>query len=279
MEISVGSKEEMDRQLSLIVKELERTAPHGRVISRLLELAKGLTPFASAPGHVDNSGAPKSGLPNCVKEPQYCGSPLFCEQGLPQASDVVQWFYQLAHNGQANVKTWCMTRAFSDSIVKECLWKRDLLTNGRRSLEEQAANHIDEIDASYCFIAGYCKKDDQGQWAVPVANNATLQDGVELCDAKFGRARWTDEFGIKDVIWSLWLATVFHGGIDKTCGFLDRDTPMMFAKLGCAMGNFHCDMVYCRTSYCENNYYLSRYGSYGDPNAKLQCPKGVEVSD
>ena len=53
---------------------------------------------------------------------------------------------------------------------------------------------VDELDASYCFMAGHCDPDGP-----VVANNATVEDGIALCDAKFGRKTWTT-FGAAHLI-------------------------------------------------------------------------------
>ena len=35
-------------------------------------------------------------------------------------------------------------------------------------------------------------------------------------------------------------------GWNQTCGFLNREIAVDYGKLACAMGNWHCDVVYCQ---------------------------------
>lgn len=37
-------------------------------------------------------------------------------------------------------------------------------------------------------------------------------------------------------------------------------TAQLFGQLACAMGNFHCDVLYCRETHCKKPINKQRYG-------------------
>ena len=47
--------------------------------------------------------------------------------------------------------------------------------------------------------------------------------------------------------------------VDLKTGFKDQHLTQNFLKAACAMGNYHCDVMYCKETYCKKEYYVERY--------------------
>lgn len=187
---------------------------------------------------------------NCEAMPQYCGEPLHCEKAVTE-EEKEAWKTHLAVGGQPNLRSWCNVKGFSEGVVNECLVKKDLSAAGKMTYKEQAKNNALEADGSYCFLVGHCDND-------LVTNETTLEEAAQMCDDKFGHAGWT-EFGMNNMHVIQWLIS---GQVSTTTGFHTREAANSFAKLACAMGNYHCDVVYCRENYCNNKYFKDKYGTY-----------------
>lgn len=216
--------------------------------------------------HVQGRGLqalPTPPVTNCTEWPDYCGDLLQC-QTPPTTEQLISWLYQVAEPGKPNLKTWCGHYEFATSVIEQCLVKRDLALSGKIAYEVQKATGTDEIDASYCFMVGHCDPDGPS-----VPNNASLADGVKLCDARFGPDGWTTFFGQGKVTSALFL---FPELINQTCGMLSREIATDYGKLACAMGNWHCDVIYCRENYCNDPHYSARYKRYLDPSVTPSCP-------
>lgn len=255
--------------LCVALPQVQSTLLRGEQVRRHQPVAKALLPahrglalatVAHGDGRALQATPP---VTNCTERPAYCGAPLHCEVP-PTEDEMLGWVIQFAQPEQPNLKSWCGQYAFASGVVEQCLKNRDLALAGKLTFEAQKATNTDELDASYCFIAGHCDPDGPA-----VANNATVEDGVKLCDAKFGPAGWTTAFGAGGLFVKMNTSAQL---VSHTCGFLSRDLAMDFGKLACAMGNWHCDVIYCRESYCNNPYYAGRYKRYLDPSVTPSCP-------
>ncbi|CAE8638607.1 unnamed protein product, partial [Polarella glacialis] len=142
---------------------------------------------------------PSAKLFDCKAFPQYCGHPLNCDVADAEV-EVRNWDKVMAKDGP-NLKTWCHLpeQPFATSLIQECLVNRNLAKSAEMVYQEQKESHALEADASYCFIVGHCS-------AGRLADNATVQDGVKMCDAKYGRKAWTEDFGNKDMEVSNWMS-------------------------------------------------------------------------
>lgn len=205
---------------------------------------------------------------DCAALPQYCGSPLHCD--VADLEEEKQSWKEVIAKEKPNLKFWCHLEGqpFAGSLIQQCLVNKDLKKSAIGVYEEQARQNALEADASYCFIAGHCSSER-------VANNASIEDGVRMCDAKYGRDEWTTKFGQKNMMMISW---VKNKDLEQATGFHASGPAHMFAKLACAMGNYHCDNVYCHEHYCHNEYYQKRYGCYAhqEPQRGQICP-GAQV--
>lgn len=205
---------------------------------------------------------------DCQAHPQYCGEPLNCDV-YDSEEEIQSWDEVLAKDGVPNLKSWCyMELAYENSLITECFVHRNLSLSATKVFAEQKSRHFAEYDASYCFLVGHCNADD----SKAVADNATVQVGVDLCDQKYGRDAWSSQFGRKHLDLEAWAG---KGWMKEETGFHHREPAHAFAKMACAMGNYHCDVRYCQDAYCNNDYYKKRYGCYAHQEPKLGqiCPE------
>merc|ERR1740116_377128 len=90
------------------------------------------------------------------------------------------------------------------------------------------------------------------------ALNTTPPEMEHLCDERFGHDRWAN-VGYSD------LTSVFNVAYDMTKTYFENKTSWedikkvakyqgeTAAMAACAMGNFHCDAIYCHTHFCGND--------------------------
>jgi len=110
----------------------------------------------------------------------------------------------------------------------QCL-KGDPVKGAHMTYEIQGDDKIRTIDASYCFAAGHCNN-------TKVNNGTKLNQAEEMCDAIYGHEAWVG-FGFAHIL-----------GAKAT----DVGRTNKWAQLACAMGNWHCDVMYCQEMYCHN---------------------------
>jgi len=184
---------------------------------------------------------------NCSAEPWRCGAPLHCDANPPKLSDFQQWMWKVAPDGRANVRFWCSTEDHSSDLVKECIVNHDLKKSAQVTYDVQVADDLGEVDGSYCFIEGYCNDKT-------VTYNTTLEEMEQICNERY--PDWTS-VGLKDLQVSTWSAL---GLMDGTRGIRSADVSHFYAKLACAMGNYHCDAIYCQQEYCGKSEFRLRFG-------------------
>lgn len=118
-----------------------------------------------------------------------------------------------------------------------------------------------DFDAQYCFIVGHCEN-------TAVNDTTNIAEGEKMCDKRYGRRHngppWY-EFSMMDLAKSAALSPL-SGGMNLAFTVrsplhlnLNRNFAHSFAKLACAMGNYHCDARYCQLKYCKDPYYRSKY--------------------
>lgn len=198
----------------------------------------------------------QSSLPfPCQKFPYMCKAPLNCHEVSQR--DLLP----LAQNGHANVRSWCnlILFAFWESIGKECIANHDLTKNSLELFNVQSHLMLQELDASYCFFEGHCSN----RWANP---NTTIEEAEQMCDHRFGHDGWTSNFFMSDlkplVIKTLLDTIFFHpltAPLELINGIHEQKLTRFFAKLACVMGNFHCDVQYCKQTYCSMKHYQDKY--------------------
>jgi len=188
---------------------------------------------------------------SCAMYPALCEEPFNCRQKPPTPLEVAYWStaHVATEDGHSNLRTWCMEPDFYGTVTTLCLKNHDLKANAHRLYYDQVMKGIGQADGSYCFLEGHCSNMD-------VTYDTTLEEAEALCDAKYGHENWTsvtftsilrDPIGLKESV---------------TTGFRSRELSAQFGMLACAMGNFHCDVIYCRDTYCKKPEYVEKYGHY-----------------
>merc|ERR1712183_376742 len=100
------------------------------------------------------------------------------------------------------------------------------------------------MDASYCFMEGHCAN-------TKVTLSTTLEEATHMCDKRYGRKAWTS-VSFTNKISSPTM-------VNQSSGFRDYNLTRTYALMACAMGNYHCDVIYCRETYCKNTTYSEKY--------------------
>merc|ERR1719203_2424081 len=134
-----------------------------------------------------------------------------------------------------------------------CIQKKNLKKAGwilyEWSTQPRRLGVFDELDASYCFIEGHCTN-------TAVRDNTTAKEAEKMCNARFGHAGWAQ--------WNLIPETpaLIGAGLammNPKTGFHDKKITRFFLKLACVMGNYHCDVMYCKETYCKKEHYIKKF--------------------
>mmetsp|Transcript_78184 Transcript_78184/g.181425 ORF Transcript_78184/g.181425 Transcript_78184/m.181425 type:complete len:235 (-) Transcript_78184:63-767(-) len=186
---------------------------------------------------------------NCTTFPELCQEPFNC-QSFSLAS-AISWGFTGV--GRTQVQTWCGAPHYH-RYAGRCLGQdRDLVAAGKMQAEMTEAGHFGpntmELDGSYCFVEGLCVDKE-------MTPDSTLADAEAACDRKYGAKRWRSYgslgFSGKDRIDGS--QTPSSGGFTHP----SQTTPYLIAA--CAMGNYHCDIVMCKETYCKKRHYVEKYG-------------------
>jgi len=191
-------------------------------------------------GHIEE---PLEG--DCEKYPTLCAEPFNCFSEPIGAKDILKMSLGrvATDDGHANLKAWCTGLEWDSSIAKYCIQTPDLVKNAHLVFDKQVKAGVGELDGSYCFLEGHCVNE-------AVTPDTTLAEAEALCDEKYGHEEWTSLSMLKMPI---------DLSSSKADGFKSRSWTSYFGKLACAMGNYHCDVIYCRETYCKMDHYKSKY--------------------
>eukprot|EP00413_Alexandrium_margalefii_P011417 CAMPEP_0204546616 /NCGR_PEP_ID=MMETSP0661-20131031/22160_1 /ASSEMBLY_ACC=CAM_ASM_000606 /TAXON_ID=109239 /ORGANISM="Alexandrium margalefi, Strain AMGDE01CS-322" /LENGTH=271 /DNA_ID=CAMNT_0051553451 /DNA_START=62 /DNA_END=877 /DNA_ORIENTATION=+ len=190
---------------------------------------------------------------NCTAHPKLCQPPFDC-QTFTEAEYNTILVRGMAPEGRANLRTWCFSPDYED-YIGACVQEKDLVKAAkiqfRWSVDRHSTTGVDELDGSYCFIEGHCSNE-------AVTNETTMEEAEQMCDERYGREAWSK-------IGSIWKVPELPNfgnpkAADKTTGFHDPKITAFFLKMACAMGNYHCDVVYCKETYCKDPYFVRKYG-------------------
>jgi len=190
---------------------------------------------------------------NCSQHPSLCEAPLDCNSKPVTMEEVARWTAVgfATEDGHSNLRIWCTLPGFADSLVKNCLTNHDLKTHAQVAFDGQVAHGGDQLDGSYCFMEGHCTN-------MNVTYDTTVEEAEALCDAKYGHETWTS-FKLSDFD----IVEELHPNATSTVtGFHSRAITAAYGIAACAMGNFHCDVIYCRDTYCKKPEYVEKYGHY-----------------
>uniref|UniRef100_A0A7S2NB25 Uncharacterized protein n=1 Tax=Alexandrium andersonii TaxID=327968 RepID=A0A7S2NB25_9DINO len=224
------------------------------------KLGSQLPPLDDVMKQLGSLAAPKPSSYDCDARPWMCQEPFNCHHDLNPLEMVKRPFQIATDDGHANLRTWCMPSAekYVDNLVKHCLVEKDLHKSGQAVYEETRRGRFGattaETDASYCFIEGHCSN-------TAVTENTTLEEAEQMCDFRYGHDGWAKNFGFKDLAGPKQRKAALWGGADLiNGGFYHTAMSKPYVKAACAMGNFHCDVLYCRETYCQEPYYIKKYG-------------------
>eukprot|EP00413_Alexandrium_margalefii_P022446 CAMPEP_0204564126 /NCGR_PEP_ID=MMETSP0661-20131031/34707_1 /ASSEMBLY_ACC=CAM_ASM_000606 /TAXON_ID=109239 /ORGANISM="Alexandrium margalefi, Strain AMGDE01CS-322" /LENGTH=305 /DNA_ID=CAMNT_0051571747 /DNA_START=67 /DNA_END=981 /DNA_ORIENTATION=+ len=238
-----------------VLQQLRETSLHGRM-GLLAKLA------AVMPEGTEQDRKPKQGKRrsfDCTKFPDFCREPFNCQEGLDP------FRLSIAQQGRANLHSWCSDTAYYPYMTT-CMQQRDPVKAAKIQYAWSVAQKrgIEEMDGSYCFIEGHCTNE-------AVTANTTLEEAEKMCDARYGHGGWTGWTPLEEPRALLSLALFGKYAASATTGFHDCKLTRVFLKMACAMGNYHCDVMYCKETYCKNEYYVSKYGHLQPETPGTSC--------
>jgi len=188
---------------------------------------------------------------DCKAHPGLCKPPFDCHQ--VSSEDVQLWLKQgAAPQGAPNYKLWCALPHYEE-YASACA-AGDLASAGQLQFRLTSSGHFGahtkELDGSACFIEGHCANKE-------VTNKTTVQEAVGMCDQRFGRQVWaswgSEAMPLQDHL-------DYDVPADMSKGYQSPQQSRPTVLAACAMGNYHCDVMYCRETYCKDEYYVKKYG-------------------
>uniref|UniRef100_A0A7S0F7N7 Uncharacterized protein n=1 Tax=Pyrodinium bahamense TaxID=73915 RepID=A0A7S0F7N7_9DINO len=196
---------------------------------------------------------PLAGL-YCDAYPELCKPPFNCQNfGITEALGWAQTGF--ASRGKVNHRFWCFAPLWRVYASKCAAGDLDGAAWSLFHLAESGkiGQNTAELDASYCFQDGHCVNPN-------VTSSTTVEEGLQLCDERFGHWAWT-HYG------SVYSPPQDRAGYriaelrDASNGFTTpaQTRPMML--MACSTGSYHCDVRYCQQTYCKHPYYRNKYGN------------------
>lgn len=192
---------------------------------------------------------------DCQMTPWMCEAPFDCVDAQENISDLWRTRWKVATwDGHANPKSWCTDDTFWTTTVKECLVNKQPKKAALAKLSVQLSRGVDDEDAKYCFLEKHCTNEE-------VTEDTTPEQAEAICTKRYGE-RWK-RTGMQD----------FYSGLKSDAHnfsylFGEAGTARSFRKaaaksrIACAQGSFHCDVVYCKETYCKDATYRGLYSQY-----------------
>ncbi|CAK9105158.1 Hypothetical protein SCF082_LOCUS49024, partial [Durusdinium trenchii] len=192
---------------------------------------------------------------DCVEYPFLCDQSLNCKEAPLTAAENETMNVHIAQNGKANLRSWCRADPMYAKPLQSCILDGNLDGYAAEMFRAQQEINLTGGDAIYCFAAKHCENDERSKVT-------TLEEARTFCDKLYGK-RW------KNVGWNDFMA-VFAEGQEMATGHIPKDlvagnilqkvrrSADISAMTACAMGNFQCDVAYCRKNFC-NAQYQARY--------------------
>mmetsp|Transcript_96036 Transcript_96036/g.299063 ORF Transcript_96036/g.299063 Transcript_96036/m.299063 type:complete len:258 (-) Transcript_96036:88-861(-) len=183
-----------------------------------------------------------SGLPSgvhCEDVPGACLPPFNCNQHT-----AVTMYAQITKttDGHANYNAWCHTQYLDFAL--HCQRRNFPEASVSLSRTRKRDPRLLEMDGQYCFAAGHCDNTN-------ITKDTTVEQTEKMCDQIFGHEVWANK-GLLDLFKA------------KARG-KRRDNE--YAQLACAMGNFQCDVLYCKETICGDAHWKGKYGHLASPDA------------
>ena len=174
----------------------------------------------------------------CALTPWMCTEPFDCINASGQLRSRQKYEGQIASSTGQDLHSWCYSDpSYWNTAVLQCLVKKDLPAYAQTMYQYAIQRHpVDEIDASYCFYMGHCQNDQ-------VTFNTTLPEAQVMCDERYPEPNG-------------WRSKGFPPELDHEFTAADAKA---YAQAACAMGNFHCDVIYCRETYCQIEHYQKMF--------------------
>lgn len=190
---------------------------------------------------------------DCKAEPYLCQEPFRCN--VEKSQEELDRLQIATADGHPDLSSWCESPY--SKAANEC-FKGNLTGYATVMHRTQVATSngnggIEGMDAHYCFSFGHCDNTE-------VTVNTTLQEAEDMCDRRFGHDRWSN-LTFDEAMGNLafWPEGDLHLGLDLSM-HLGPKAEFAFAEMACAMGNYHCDVVYCQQEYCNAPEFVEKYG-------------------
>lgn len=189
---------------------------------------------------------------DCQSQPYMCEEPFNCDKEPPEHE--LQRSQIATLDGHADFSAWCDSPYMA--AAKECS-SRNMTEYGRIMHQIQVklsmgGRGIESMDAHYCFSFGHCDNHE-------VTESTTLQEAEAMCDRRFGHHEWaflTFDEAMKNL--AFFPDGDLHLGSDMNM-YLGPRAEYSFAQMSCAMGSFHCDVMYCQQEYCNQPEFKDKY--------------------
>eukprot|EP00931_Biecheleriopsis_adriatica_P070603 TRINITY_DN44374_c0_g1_i1.p1 TRINITY_DN44374_c0_g1~~TRINITY_DN44374_c0_g1_i1.p1 ORF type:complete len:347 (+),score=95.87 TRINITY_DN44374_c0_g1_i1:39-1043(+) len=211
-----------------------------------------------------NQVQPSDGPVDCGKYPMFCSPKVNCSQSPLTAAERKSYETRLATaDGKANQRSWCLAYPMYATSVQKCIVEGDARGYAKEMFESQKKLKLVEADAIYCFVAGHCNNTE-------VTDKTTMEQAEAVCDKLYGHERWTHigwndfmgvlaralELGTTHKVPKEWNVTGWPSLVK-----LAHHEAEISAMTACAMGNFQCDVAYCKANYCENPSFRQKFGN------------------
>jgi len=205
---------------------------------------------------------------NCSAYPEVCAEPFNCQHFCSTANctrpddliEASQMFGAIAIDGKPNLQSWCGSPAYHE-YASQCIADRDLVKAAHTQYDNTKAGmhgvSTFQLDGSYCFIDGHCLNQ-------AVSKDTTSEEANAQCDARYGRTAWTtigDPLANESIAFAAGYGKIMQQG-NQSNGFTGQEQTRGFLLLACAMGNYHCDVMYCKETYCKDPEMITKYSYF-----------------
>jgi len=185
----------------------------------------------------------------CEERPWSCEAPYNCQDYTDETQETLAFHKMATEDNRSNLQGWCSKADSSNhefiDMVEECRtgsMPRSALigheVQGREGLAVYGdVAYVWNIDASDCFANGGCTNTE-------ITENTTVEEAEAMCDRRYGREAWASFQGATlGVVGPPW----------------EGEHEDEWRLLACAMGNYHCDIFYCRVNYCNDPKMIKKY--------------------
>uniref|UniRef100_A0A7S1PIM4 Uncharacterized protein n=1 Tax=Alexandrium catenella TaxID=2925 RepID=A0A7S1PIM4_ALECA len=200
---------------------------------------------------------------NCSRDPILCEAPLNCQEKSGLASVAP------AKDGHPNFNMWCLSYPLYTHAGAQCARGNlsgyiALVKKDQEAVSKMLMVNVSNVDAEYCFLAGHCDSPHNP------TDGSSVEEMEKMCDAKYGAEHWRHEFAkhypgsmltslAQGVATGKVYVDLFHPGkVMVNQAFADT-----MAELACGMGNYHCDVAYCKQTFCTHPYWSSLHSHLG----------------